>query len=59
LTIENNFINKLRVSTKLSDYGIEKSEFDGNAKVIVKGDVKITPAEIIEEVIKNIYLNSY
>ena len=56
----NNFINNLGVSTKLSDYGVNKNEFDDyTSKVIVKGDVKITPAEITEEVIKNIYLYSY
>jgi len=44
----------------LSDYGVDKSEFDSYAsKVIKKSDVKITPAEITEEVIKSIYLNSY
>ncbi len=56
----NSFIAKLGVSTKLSDYGVYKSEFDGYAsKVILKDDVKITPLEITEEVIKNIYLNSF
>jgi len=56
----NSFITKLGVSTKLSDYGVDKSEFDSYAsKVIKKSDVKITPAEITEEVIKSIYLNSY
>ncbi len=54
------FINKLGVSIKLSEYGVEKIEFDNYmAKVITKDDVKITPANITEEVIKNIYLNLY
>ena len=56
----NSFINNLGVSTKLSDYGVNKNEFDDySSKVIVKGDVQITPAKITEEVIKNIYLDSY
>ena len=56
----NNFINNMGVSTKLSDYGINKNEFQAfTQKVIIKSDVKITPADITEDVIYNIYLNSY
>ncbi len=50
------FINGLGVSTKLADYGIQAHEFDGFAeKVIVKGDIAITPAEVSREDIKSIY----
>ncbi len=50
------FVNKLGVSTKLSDYGIQESDFDHYVKkVIVKGDLKITPAKIEEQDIYKIY----
>jgi len=55
-----NFITELGVSLKLSDYGVLSEEFDNfTEKVIVKGDVKISPARITKEVIKSIYLNSF
>ena len=54
------FINNLGVSTKLSDYGINKSEFEKFAdKTIIKGDVKITPAKITKESIISIYQAAY
>lgn len=54
------FIHKLGISTKLSDYGIKKSEIDLFAeKTIVKGDVKITPAELSKEKIVEIYKASF
>ncbi len=50
------FIQNMGVSTKLSDYGIKESEFHAFAKqTIVKGDVKITPGNITEDIIISIY----
>ena len=50
------FVNGIGISTTLSDYGVKESELDLYVqKTIVKGDVKITPAEVTEAVIKNIY----
>jgi alcohol dehydrogenase len=54
------FINDLGVSTKLSDYGINKTEFEQFAKkTIVKGDVNITPAKLTEKSIVSIYEAAY
>jgi alcohol dehydrogenase len=50
------FINGLGVSTRLGDYGVRADELDTYAaKTIVKGDVKITPAPVTQEVIRGIY----
>jgi len=50
------FINSLGVSTNLSSYGIGEEEIPTFAdEVIVKGDVKITPAVITDEIIAGIY----
>jgi len=47
------------VSCKLSSYSMEKSEIDEYVKkVIVKGDVKITPAVVTEKDIRDIYLSA-
>ena len=50
------FVAGFGVSTRLSDYGVEEGEFDLFAKkVIVKGDVEITPAEVTEGTIAELY----
>ena len=50
------FVQDLGVSTSLSSYGIQEKEIDTFvSKVIVKGDVKITPAEVSEEAIAGIF----
>ena len=50
------FVTDLGVSTRLSDYGITESEIEQFAgKVIVKGDIEITPADVTEEAIAGIY----
>lgn len=50
------FVRSMGIATRLSDYGVEESELENFVKkVIVKGDVKITPAEITEEVILELY----
>ena len=54
------FINDLGISTRLSDYGINKNDFIEFAKkTIVKNDIKITPAKISEENIISIYEAAY
>lgn len=54
------FLENLGVSTGLASYGVSKDELENFcSKVIVKGDVKITPANITNSVIKEIYLNSF
>ena len=51
------FVNDLGISTNLSNYGIREEDIDEFVeKVIVKGDVKITPARITEKEIRDIYL---
>lgn len=53
------FLHSLGVSTKLSSYGVEETEIDEYVKkVIVKGDLKITPALLAEKDIKDIYLSA-
>jgi len=53
------FMSDLRVSTRLSDYGVEESELNNYVqKTIVKSDVEITPAKITREVIYQLYLDS-
>ena len=50
------FINNFGVSTKLSSYGIQENEIDKFVeKVIIKGDVKITPAKVNKNEIADIY----
>ena len=50
------FINNLGIATKLSSYDIKEKEIDEFVgKVIVKGDVKITPAEVTKKEISEIY----
>ena len=53
------FLHTLGVSFKLSSYGVEETEIDEYVKkVIVKGDIKITPAVVTEKDIKDIYVSS-
>lgn len=55
-----NFIENLGISCSLSDYNISESEFREYAKqTIVKGDVKITPAKITEDIIFDIYMSEF
>jgi len=50
------FLRGLGVSTKLSSYGVEENEIPIYAeKTIVKGDVKITPADVTLEYLRKIY----
>lgn len=50
------FVNSLGISTRLSDYGIEQSQFPGFVQMtIVKDDVAITPADVTEAGILSIY----
>lgn len=50
------YVNSLGVSTELSSYGAVKEEIRTFVKkVIVKDDVKITPAKVTEDVIAGIY----
>lgn len=54
------FINGLNVSTALGDYGVDKSQLELFAqKTIVKNDIKITPAEVTERDIVDIYLSTW
>lgn len=50
------FVQSLGISTALSSHGIREDEIDTFAeKVIVKGDVKITPARLTKEIIADIF----
>ncbi|MBC8436202.1 MAG: iron-containing alcohol dehydrogenase, partial [Bacteroidetes bacterium] len=50
------FVNDLGISTKLYSYDIKEEDIDEFVKkVIVKSDVKITPAKITEREIGEIY----
>lgn len=50
------FVEELGVSTKLSSYGIREEELEVFAqKVIVKGDIEITPAKLTREIIADLY----
>ena len=50
------FVENLGISTKLSSHGVKEDELDLFAdKVIVKGDVEITPAELTKEIIAGIF----
>jgi alcohol dehydrogenase class IV len=50
------YLDELNVSYRLSDYGIKPVEFPTfAAKTIVKGDIKVTPAELSQEIIEGIY----
>ena len=54
------YINGLDISTELSSYGINMDEFEKFAQeVIVKDDIKITPAEVTIQDIIEIYKNAY
>lgn len=54
------FVNDLGVSTNLKDYGIKESDLATyTKKVIVKGDIKITPAIINAEDITEIYKSTF
>ncbi len=53
------FIKSFGISTNLSDYGVKESKIKTFVdKTIVKGDVDITPGNITEDAIKDIYLKS-
>lgn len=53
------FIQRFNISTRLSNYGIKKSEISNFSKqTIVKGDIKITPGIITENIITDIYLKT-
>lgn len=50
------YLNSLGIHCRLADYGIRSEEFPTfAAKTIVKGDIKITPAQLSEEIIQTIY----
>ena len=50
------FVNDMGISSSLSDHGISESELSTFVKkVIVKGDIKITPAKVTEKEILEIY----
>ena len=54
------FIQNLGVSLKLSDYGVKESDLPKFSKqTILKNDVKITPGEITEEIITDIYRKAF
>nr|NQU92702.1 iron-containing alcohol dehydrogenase [Bacteroidota bacterium] len=56
----NNFITGLNIPTRLSSYGIRKEEFKNFARdTIIKDDIKITPAEVTEEDIIEIYTSTF
>jgi len=51
------FLTRLGVPLKLSDYGVQRSEIDLFVrKTIIKSDIKITPAEVTESTLAEIYL---
>jgi len=50
------YLGGLGVSARLSDYGVREEEIALYAqKTIVKGDIRITPAEVTEEILAEIY----
>jgi alcohol dehydrogenase class IV len=50
------YLDELNVSYRLADYGIKPAEFSTfAAKTIIKGDIKVTPAHLTQEIIENIY----
>lgn len=50
------YVNSLGVSTRLKDHGVMQEQLpEFVEKVIVKGDVKITPAEVTRDTIQEIY----
>jgi alcohol dehydrogenase class IV len=54
------FVNGLGISTRLSDYGIEQSQFRGFVQMtIIKDDVAITPADVTEAGILSIYRSAW
>lgn len=53
------YVRSLGVSTHLTEYGVREDQLGMFAeKVIVKGDVKITPAAITREIIAGIYAST-
>lgn len=55
-----NFLVELGVPTRLRDYGVKEKELDNYVgKVIVKGDVAITPGQIDESVILELYRQTF
>lgn len=54
------FVNNLGISTHLSTHGIAEEEIEKfTSKVIVKSDVKITPARVTENEINQIYRSAF
>ncbi len=54
------FLNSFNISTALGSYGVDKSQLELFAKkTIVKGDIGITPAEVTERDIIDIYLSTW
>lgn len=54
------FVNGLGISTRLSDYGIEQSQFHHFVQItIVKDDVAITPVNVTEAGILSIYRSAW
>jgi len=50
------FLKKLKVSTRLSDYGIKEEDLPGFVeKVIFKDDINITPGNISQTTIFDLY----
>ena len=50
------FVRGLGISTRLADYGVREDGIDAFIeRVIVKGDVAITPGEVTGEVIAGLY----
>jgi len=50
------FVNRLGVSTRLSDYGVTGDDLNGFVgKTMVKSDLNITPAHVTEEAVQRIY----
>jgi len=55
-----NFLSTFKVNTKLSTYGVKPDDIEKFAdKTINKGDVKITPARITKDIIKQIYNSTF
>ena len=53
------FLSGLTVHVKLSAYGVTEDEIPGYVKkTIVKGDVKITPGNVDESIIRQLYVDS-
>ena len=53
------YVRSLGVSTRLAEYGVTEEQLGRFAdKVIIKGDVKITPAVLTREIIAGIYAST-